>query len=62
MKCLWTDPEDGKRKRLELWGLYKKGGLFRRRLICYFMSRQDARDTAKCVGSGFTVARLRWRK
>jgi hypothetical protein len=56
MKHVWQDRRTPQRY---YYGLYKCNGLFRKRLICYFVSIREARATAAALGTGFTVRRMR---
>jgi hypothetical protein len=63
MKAKWEDSKAvdmyKRKKRIQLWGIYHKKGLFRRRLICYFLSRNEARETCKKLDRRFSVSTAR---
>jgi hypothetical protein len=58
MKHVWSDYQVKVSRRPAIWGLYRRIGLWRRKLVCYFLERENARDTAKCMGKGFVVRRI----
>jgi hypothetical protein len=59
MKYVWESEPRKSKLSYQLWGLYRKEGWLRRRLICYFLSQNDAVECAKCLGRGFMTARMR---
>jgi hypothetical protein len=58
MKHVWSDYQVKVSRRPAIWGLYRRIGLWRRKLVCYFLERENARDTAKSLGRGFGVSKM----
>ena len=55
MKAVWTHE---RKRKLTLWGLYRRKSLFRKQLICYFLDPIEAKATARELGSGFEVRKV----
>ena len=54
MKAIWTGNEYGERpSKCPVYGLYKRIGFMRLRLICYFMDARNGRDTVRHMGEGY---------
>jgi len=57
MKHVWMDKVVAKKP--VIYGLYMGKSIWRKKLVCYFMDRREAITTARHMGSGYSIRRLR---
>ena len=57
MKHVWMDNKVDKKHAI--YGLYMGKSIWRKKLVCYFMDRREAITTARHMGSGYSIRRLR---
>jgi len=58
MKAKW----EGKRiEKPRVYGLYMRKSLLRKKLLCYFLDRSEAKETARHMGSCYSIRKLQQR-
>ena len=55
MKAKW---EGERPRKARVFGLYMAKSLWHKKLVCYFMDKQEAIATARHMGSGYSIRRL----
>ena len=59
MKVVWQDTQTV--KKAPIYGLYMRKSIWRKKLLCYFMDKRDAIETARHMGRGYSIRRMQWR-
>jgi hypothetical protein len=60
MKHVWMDNKVDNKvdKKLDIFGLYYRKSIWRKKLLCYFMDKRNAKDTARHMGNGYSICKL----
>ena len=58
MKAKW---EGNRIEKPRVYGLYMRKSLLRKKLLCYFMDKRAAIETARHMGSGYSICKLQQR-
>jgi len=61
MKVVW-DSATVCRKKCRVYGLYMRKSLWRKKLLCYFLDRRQAKETARHMGSCYSIRKLQQRR
>jgi hypothetical protein len=55
MKAKW---EGERPRKTRLFGLYIRKSIWRKKLLCYFIDKRDAIETARHMGSSYSICKL----